>query len=197
MQNKTNQSTEAPQELIAGMDLRNANDIEFFGIKKNKTVQFLQGGRVHYFSELPMPMYFLLQDRFNRDKGAREYFESFDVPMVRKVEIYTYYMYGDLDHRPDIVNGQLRECENFRDSYECPSLSFDFKSVKLNGAVLNKRELGIIEMSALGWTDEAIAQELGIKLPTLDCHKKTLFNKTGTTCKLDLVSKSYKQRVIA
>ena len=197
MQRKTNQTSQPSQELIAGMDLRNHNDIEFFGIKKNKTVQFLQGGHVHYFGELPPKFFVLLQNRYNQDRGAREYFEGLDISPVRKIELYTYYLFGDLDHRPDIVNGELRECENFRDTFDCPSLSFDFKSIKLNGAKLNKRDLLIIELSAQGCTDEAIAQELHIKLPTLDCHKKTLFTKTGTDCKLDLVSKSYKQRVIA
>ncbi|WP_424493942.1 helix-turn-helix transcriptional regulator [Salinimicrobium sp. GXAS 041] len=197
MHSKTNQTNQIPQFLIAGTDLTNPNDIEFWGIKKNQTVFFLQAGHVYKFEELAPKFYVLLLNKLNSDKGALQYFSQFDIPTKRKVELYTYYLYGMQDHTPDIINGELQPCENFRDTTFCPSLAFDHKDVKLNGATLKKRDIVIIEMSANGDTDEAIAQALGIKLPTLDCHKKSLFVKTGTTCKLDLVSKSYKQHIIA
>ena len=197
MHNKTNQPAQIPQALIAGMDLTNPNDVEFFGIKKNKTVQFLQAGHVHYFLDLAPKFYVLLFNKLYSDKAALQYFSEFDIPMKRKVELYTYYLFGSLDHTLDIIDGVLQDCENFRDTTFCPSLAFDHKDVKLNGAPLKRRDLIIIEMSAKGYTDEAIAQELNIKIPTLDCHKKALFVKTDTACKLDLVSQSFKQYIIA
>jgi len=196
MKNKSTTPAQAPQELIAGMNLKNTTDVEFFGIKKNKTVQFLQGGHVHPFDVLSPRYYALLVTAFYKDQPAVAYFKQFDLPLKRKVELYTYYLFGSLDHKPDIINGVLQASENFRDSSECPSLSFSGKDITIDGVILTLRDLTIIDMSARECTDYEIAEALHICLPTLDFHKKNLFIKTGTQTKLGFVMKAFTNQII-
>lgn len=202
MQDKSTTSNQIPQQLVAGMNLKNDTDIEFFGIKKNKTVQFLRGGHVYYFGQLPPKYYVLLLNKMYADKPALAYFKKLEdeagvkLSTTRKVELYTYYLYGSLDHKADIQNGILQPSENFRDKLDCPSLSFSGKDITIDGQRLTLRDLTIIDMSARECTDFEIAEKLNIAMPTLDFHKKKLFIKTGTHCKLGLVSKSYKNQIL-
>ena len=196
MQDKSTTSAQIPQHIVAGMNPQNDSDIEFFGIRKNKTVQFLRGGHVYYFNQLPAKYYVLLLKKMYKDLPAIEFFSQFPISTTRKVELYTYYLYGSMDHRPDIVNGFLQPSENFRDTLDCPSLSFNGKDITIDGQRLTLRDLKIIDMSARECTDYEIAAELKIALPSLDSYKRKLFFKTDTRCKIGLVSKSYKNQIL-
>lgn len=197
MQNKFTTTDEIPQHLVAGIELKNQNDIELFGIVKNQSVQFLQAGKVHYFKDLK-PRYFAqLYNKFYKDLTAVQYFKQFDISIKRKVEIYTYYCYGTLDHKPDFVNGILQPSENFRESTNCPSLQFSGKDITIDGVILTLREIIIIDMSARECTDFEIALELGITESTLGFHKKQLFIKTNTQTKLGVVMKAFSENIIS
>ncbi len=196
MKDKSTTPDHISQQLIAGINLKNETDIEFFGIKKNKTVQFLQAGRVHYFRELPAKYFVLLHKKMNSDKPALQYFSKFDYSLTRKVELYTYFLYGYLDHTPDIISGMLQVSENFRDSPHCPSLAFSGKDMTIDGVSLTLRELTIIDMSARECTDYEIACELNITNSTLDWHKRNLFIKTKTQTKLGVVMKAFMNHII-
>jgi len=196
MQSKSTTSNAFPQQVIAGMNLKNPDDIEFFGIRKNKTVQYLQAGQVHYFGDLAPKYYVLLHAKLYADKPALEYFRQFDIKEVRKVELYTYFLYGSLDHKPDIINGVLQPSENFRHTSLCPSLKFSGKDITIDGVRLTLRDLTIIDMSARECGDYEIAQALGITESTLGFHKKQLFTKTRTQCKIGLVAKSFLNKII-
>lgn len=196
MQSKSTTSSQFPQHIVAGLNLQNPNDIEFFGIKKNKTVQFLQSGQVHYFGELAPKYYVLLLNKLYADRPALDYFRQFDINTTRKVELYTYYLYGSLDHTPDIINGILQPSENFRDSAFCPSLHFSGKDITIDGQRLTLRDLTIIDMSARECTDYEIADALKIALPSLNSYKAKLFLKTRTQTKLGLVTKSFQNQIL-
>lgn len=202
MLDKNTFNLQLSQQQIAGMDPRNPNDVEFFGIRPSKTVQFLQAGRVHYFEELSPKNFQLLQKELYYDDPAQAYFKNLQLetgnplPHIRKVELYTYYLFGDLDHTPDIKDGILQRSENFRDTFFCPSLQFSRKDINMDDYVLTERDLVIIQMSALGIKDEAIAEELSIAVKTLDSHKTKLFKNTGTQSKLDLITKAYQNKII-
>ena len=202
MQDKSTTSKQIPQHIMAGMNLKNETDIEFFGIRKNKTVQFLRGGHVHYFGQLPPKYYVLLLNKMYSDKPAVAYFKALEAQAgvnfstTRKVELYTYYLYGSLDHKPDIVGGKLQPSENFRDELDCPSLSFSGKDITIDDQRLTLRDLKIIDMSARECTNYEIAMELGIAESSLDSYVRKLFKRTNTKCKLGLVSKSYKNQIL-
>src|SRR5690554_2261961 len=151
MQIKSTDFPDYPQHPLAGIT-RNEEDIEFFGIKKNQTVQFLQGGQVYHFDDLAPKYFVLLLNKLNSDKGALEFFHGKGYTTKRKVELYTYLLYGSLDHTPDIKDGVLQPCENFRHVQNCPSLRFDEKKIKLAGEELTIRDLTIIDMSAQEYT---------------------------------------------
>ena len=196
MQDKSTTSGQLPQQLVAGLNLQNPDDVEFFAIKKSKTVQFLQAGQVHYFGQLAPKYYALLQNKYYKDQPAIQYFRKYEINHARKVELYTYFLYGSLDHKPDIVAGVLQPSENFRDTPFCPSLLFSGKDITIDGQRLTLRDLTIIDMSARECIDEEIAQALGICLATLGFHKRQLFIKTGTHSKLGLVSKSFQNQIL-
>ena len=203
MLHKSTTTGNLPQAVIAGLDLKNPVDLEFVGIKKDMTVRFFQGGKCYPFKKLQASYFALILNEFYKDKPAQNFFrilekeEGVKLNTTRKVELYTYYMWGGLDHQPDIKNGELQPSENFRHIENCPSLAFANKSLRINGAELNSRDLLIIDMSARGCTDFEIADTLNITVTTLDYHKNKLFLKTGTDCKLSLVSASYKSQILA
>ncbi|WP_028376032.1 helix-turn-helix domain-containing protein [Leeuwenhoekiella sp. MAR_2009_132] len=203
MHHKSTTTVNLPQAVIAGLDLKNPIDLEFVGIKKDMTVRFFQSGQCYPFKKLQATYFALILNEFYKDKPAQKFFkvlekeEGITLTTVRKVELYTYFMWGGLDHKPDIKNGELQPSENFRHIENCPSLAFANKSLKINGAELNTRDLLIIDMSARGCTDYEIADALHITVITLNHHKKNLFTKTGTDCKLSLVSASYKNQILA
>lgn len=194
--------TENPQQLIAGIDLRNPHDVEFIGVRKNQSVLFLQGGQVKPFKGLEKEYYQLIHKEYQKDAPAQAYFEEVELleniqlSEERKVELYTYFMWGDLDHTPDIIDGILQPSENFRDTLDCPSMDFQNKQFTIDGEPLTKRDLIIIDMSARECLDFEIADRLNIKIQTLDSHKTKLLKKTNCQSKLGLVSKSYRQHII-
>lgn len=203
MQHKITSKESVPQRLIAGMDRTNPNDVEFVAIQKNMTVMLFQAGKAKPFRKLK-PLYFaLINNQFMDDRPAQDYFRTLETEQgvrfstLRKIELYTYFLWGSLDHKPDIKDDVLQPSENFRHVLNCPSIRFTYKHFTLNNVRLCQRDLIIIDMSAEGLVDEAIAQELGIAVATLNCHKKNLFTRTGAECKLDLVSQSYREKLIS
>lgn len=196
MQTKSTNSGQIPQQVIAGINPRNSEDIEFFAITKTQTVFYFQAGKLYRFEELPPRYYALLMTAFYKDQPALDYFKQFNLPLKRKVELYTYYMYGSLDHTPDIKGGKLQPSENFRESEFCPSLQFEGKNFTIDGVSLSLRELTIIDMSARECLDYEIASALNICQSTLDWHKRNLFTKTNTQTKLGVVMKAYSNQII-
>ena len=182
--------------LLAGMDMQNSRDLEFYGNRENKTVIVLQAGQAKPFKDLEPKYYALIKEALENDLGAQEYFRGKNYPEERKVELYTYFMWGDLDHTPDISGGALQPSENFRDNSECPSMNFDGKHFQIDGQDLTKRDMIIIDMSARECTDFEIADRLNIAIKTLDSHKSKLLKKLGCGSKLGIVSKSYRQHLI-
>lgn len=182
--------------LIAGMDLKNSEDLEFYGNRKDKTVIVLQAGHAKPFAQLDRKYYQMIKEALRNDEGAQQYFSSCDYSEERQVELYTYFMWGDLDHTPDISGGTLQPSENFRDSLECPSMDFTNKHFTIDDQELSKRDMIIIDMSARECTDFEIADRLNIAIKTLDSHKTKLLKKLGCGSKLGMVSKSYRQHLI-
>lgn len=189
---KTTNFNELPQ--IAGV-FPGDNNIEFVGVRKTKQVFWLQNGSARYFSDLPIHYYNLLKEAYLADEKAVEFLQRVSPRLNVQVELYTYYMYGDLDHTPDISNGKLAPSENFRDTQNCPSLHWKSKNLNIGEVELTPRQIIIIDFITL--PDKAIAGLLKISLPTLDFHKKKLFDLLGVSCKLDLLKLSIKHKIVA
>ncbi|WP_281980490.1 helix-turn-helix transcriptional regulator [Tenacibaculum mesophilum] len=191
---KTTNFNELPQ--VAGV-LPGDHNIEFFGVRKTKQVLWIQNGSTRYFKDLPLEFYNLLKEAYLTDEAAVSFLQKVTTKENTQVELYTYYMYGDLDCTPDIVNGKLGESENFRDKRNCPSLLWNTKNININNVVLTPRQLMIIDLVGQNLPDKAIAAALDISIKTFDFHKKKLFNLLRVDSKMDLLKLSIKHKIVA
>ncbi|WP_421801793.1 helix-turn-helix transcriptional regulator [Flagellimonas sp.] len=182
------------QKRVAGT-LPNDNNIEFIGIPSTKEVIWFQYGNQHAFCNLPEKFFNLLNERFHSDYRAVLDISALETDPVRQVELYTYYVFGDADFTPDIIDGVLQPSENYRDTQDCISLKWMSKEITINGNPLNSRDLKICDMMILNLPDKQIACELGISMPTLDFHKKNLYAKANVPNKAAFVMKLMEERI--
>lgn len=188
----TKQLQNAP---IAGL-FPGDNSIEFIGNRETKKVLWLQNGSNHYFTDLPLDYYNLLKNEYLKTPRAVEFCSSIHEEQKDQVELYTYYMYGDLDNTPDIKNGVLSASENFRDKRNCPSLLWNSKNITIDNHVLSPRDIVIIDMMADDFIDAAIADAINVSHSYFDQLKKKLFLATNTQSKTALLLKAQTQKVI-
>ena len=191
-----NKLTELNETLqIAGI-MPCDSSIEFIGVKKNKTVLWLQNGTARYFTDLPKEYYNLLKQEYLSKPKAVAFLSKISSVTFKQVELFTYYMYGDIDNTPDIKNGVLAPSENFRDTQNCPSLLWDCKKMTIGSHTLTPRQLIIIDLMAADVPDKGIAAALGIAINTLDFHKNKLFTALGVKTRTALVILALQFKVI-
>ncbi len=194
--NNTYKTKEMPAyRQIAGV-MPNDSNIEFAGVRKSKTVIWLQHGSSHYFSDLPTEYYDLLKKSYLKDHKAVKFLSIVTDIQHRQVELYTYYMYGELDGTPDIENGKLASSENFRDIKNCPSLLWNSKNINIGNHILTPRQLIIIDLIGNDLPDKAIAAALGVSQKTLDFHKANLYKAVGVKTKTALLKLSIQHKII-
>lgn len=203
MQNKSSLFQSSAQHLIAGIS-KSDERIEFYGFNETKTIEWIQNGQSHSFSELSPGNFAILATAFNADASARYILdellddngERLNLSFRRKVELYTYYMYGGLDAIPDLEGDQLAVSENYRHEKNCISLGFDQKKIRLNGVCLKKREIQMIDLMEMDLKDEVIALEMKLAHSTFNQHKREMFDKTGLRTKTAVMIEAVRQRVI-
>ncbi|EKF56207.1 LuxR family transcriptional regulator protein [Galbibacter marinus] len=184
----------AAEQFMAGVSPKDSN-IEFIGVKSTKTVLWLQNGKTKYFKDLPPHLFELLQNSFLKDPQAMNDLQNVET-MERKVELYTYYMYGDLDSIPDISKGRLSPSENFRDNKNCISQHWASKEITIDGVRMNNRDITILDSISQDFPDKAIANILGISMSTFNWHKQNLLHKTNCATKVALAIKAQNQKVL-
>ena len=180
---------------IAGL-FPSDNKIEFVGNRDTKTALWLQNGSVHYFNDLPSIYYNLVKEDYLHNLDAVAFISTIHTELKDQVNMYTYYMWGDLDSTPDIENGVLAESENFRDKRDCPSLLWNKKNMTIDRYILTPRDLVMIDMMADDKLDIVIAEAIGHSVSYYDQLKRNLFNYTNTNSKTALVLKAKTQKVI-
>lgn len=191
--NKNNQNFPPPK--IAGL-FPGDDAIEFVGNKDTKTALWLQNGTSHYFNDLPNIYYQLVKDSYLSQQKAVAFISKIHTALKDQVNMYVYYMWGDLDSTPDIKNGVLSESENFRDKRDCPSLLWNKKNLTIDNYILTPRDIAIIDMMADDHIDDVIAPAIGVSRSYFDELKRNLFNYTNTNSKPALLLKASKQNVI-
>lgn len=196
MKTKSTTSHQHSQHLIAGL-LQNDPGIEFYGIPASKEVQWIQNGKSHKFQELPKEIFTILANAYNSNNAAKMIFktEKFPISFRRRVELYTYFIYGGCDGVPDFVDGKLQDPENYRHSNDCISLGF--KKIKLNGSPLKNREIRMIDlmMQDPDAKDDVLALKMGLATSTYNQHKRELFDKTGIQSKTGIMIAALRQRI--
>lgn len=191
--NKSNQNQVTPQ--IAGLFPADDN-IEFAGIRETKKVLWLQNGSAHYFQDLPFKYYELLKSAYFACPEAVDFCAYIHKKIKDQVELFTYYMWGDIDETPDITNGKLSESENFRDKQNCPSLLWNAKNITVDRYILTPRDLLMIDLMAKDYKDAVIADAIKVSHSYYDQLKRNLFTYTNTQTKTALVLKAKDQKVI-
>ena len=186
----------SPYPQIAGV-MPNDSNIEFIGIRKTKQVLWMQNGSNHYFCDLPIEHYTLLKNAYLKDHKAVRFLSGVTDHINQQVELYTYYMYGEVDSTPDISNGKLAPSENFRDTRNCPSLLWNSKNINIGSHILTPRQLLIIDLMHKGLTDKQIAVALGIAHKTIDNHKQKLFKALNVPSKYDVLILAFQYKIIA
>jgi DNA-binding CsgD family transcriptional regulator len=173
------------------------NNIEFVGNHDDQTVYWFRNGNVHYFADLPKEVVDALWDKYQSDAPAKKILSQITDDTTSQLELYTYYMYGDLDNTPDFANGELSDSENFITDEKCISLSFANKRVTIGENQLSARDIAILRGIVQEYTDDVIASDiLGVAVSTFNYHKKRLFDKIGVQSKSGLVAKALQHRII-
>lgn len=181
---------------VAGV-LPSDSNIEFIGVRETKQVIWLQNGCSHYFYDLPIKYFNLLKKAYLKDHKAQRFLTEVADDLSRQIELFTYYVWGELDNEPDIKDGKLSSSENFRDHQNCPSLLWNSKNINIGSHVLTPRQLVIIDLMAKDLPDKSIAQILGIAHKTLDNHKQKLFKALGVNTKYAVLKLSYQNKIVA
>ena len=190
---KSNQNLQTPP--IAGL-FPGDDSVEFVGNRETKKVLWLQNGSNHYFTDLPADHYNLVKTEYLKTPNAVKFCSAIYKKEKDQVELFTYYMYGDLDNTPDIKKGVLSASENFRDKKDCPSLLWNSKNITIDRYILTPRDLVMIDMMADDFIDTAIADAIHVSVSYYDQLKRNLFNYTNTHSKTALVLKAKEQNVI-
>ena len=196
MKNKSTTPTAIRQQITICKDLPE-NTIEFFGIRKNMTTMFFQDGIAKKWCEMPKSLFTLMANAYQQDKGAKDYLSTWNIPYTRQVELFAYFNWGTLDHQPDILNGILQPCENFRHSPNCPSRTFDTKHWTINREELTQRDVIIIDLIAKNFQDWQIANVLNIAESTYNAHKGKLFKRTKTFSRVGLLVAAFREKLIS
>tara|TARA_R110000850_G_scaffold274786_2_gene412775 strand:- start:6871 stop:7458 length:588 start_codon:yes stop_codon:yes gene_type:complete len=194
MHRKITTFSEKDNHIVAG--LQENDNIEFYGIKATREVRYLMNGKTYQWRSLPKEAFALLFNAYQKDEKAKELLNRESPNLIRQVELYAYYMYGDLDHKADLQNGYLQQNENFRHSKKCISRLFSRKKFKVGSKKLNQRDITIIDMIALDALDTEIAHRLGVTTSTLGFHKKNLFIKLDCQTKTGVLYKAMRSKLI-
>lgn len=178
------------------------SSIEFFGclndIKNDVEVFWMQNGSSRSWRYLSDKNYQICNDALLSDKIAYAYLtENFpSISENRKTELYIYALYGHLDNTPDMIDGILQPSENFRISADCPSFGWSSKWFTLNGKILTRTEIDIIDCINIEMPDKMIASVIDKSHSYLDQLKRNLFVKAGVSCKSGLMRIAVQEKII-
>ena len=194
MINKDKFTEKRPPTQVAGL-LPEDSNIEFYAVTENKRVVWLQNGRTLDWHYLPEWIFKLCKNQYKKDIKAVEDLSQITTNLNRQVELYVYYLYGDLDCTADILNGQLTASENFRETKNDASLSWNYKHITMGEAILTQRDIQIIDMILENLPDKAIASKMNIAHSTFDFHKRNLFKRANVGNKQELIIAAFNHHV--
>lgn len=182
------------QQFMAGISPSDSN-IELVADTASRRTLWIKNGKTKYFTQLPQKYFELLKDAYLSDTPAVEDLQT-EGDIQRQVELYAYYMFGDLDNVPDIQNDKLGISENFRSGKTCISQGWATKKFTIDNQILNNRDITILDCISEDLPDKAIAERLGVSVSTFNWHKQKLLAKTNCYTKVALALKAQQQKII-
>lgn len=169
---------------------------EFFGDRDTNKVFFMHNGKTLPFREIGIKVRSRLLAQLMQDEVARK--DLAGLPLSEALERYTYCLYGTLDHVPDVTKtGLLNGSDNFICCIEgCNCMNWKSKSIQYEGHIIKGKQLQVLLAFRKGHDDYNVAHELGIAMPTLNNHKKRLFEIFGVYNKTEMVIKAIEHKII-
>jgi DNA-binding CsgD family transcriptional regulator len=172
------------------------NGTEFFGDRRNMKVFFMHNGKTLPFREIGSRVRSRLLEQLMNDEVARK--DLAHMPVNDALERYTYCLYGTLDHKPDVTKtGMLNGSDNFICGISgCNCMNWKSKQIQYDGQVIKGRLLQVLLAYRKGHDDYNVSMNLGIKAPTLNNHKKRLFEIFNVFNKTEMVIKAIDAKII-
>lgn len=195
---KFNQNPATPKlihKLPAGIMPTDAS-IEFFGDRATKKVFFMHRGQTYPIRELGARTRAKLLAQLMADPIARR--DLGHLPQSEAIERYAFCLYGTLDHTPDVTHtGMLNGSDNFICGIEsCNCLNWKSKQISYDGQVIKGRLLQVLLAYRKGKDDVNVAAELNIAAPTLNSHKKKLFEIFNVYNSKELIIAAIEAKII-
>lgn len=105
--------------------------------------------------------------------------------------------YGALNHIPDMKGRKtIADMPICNETETCPGFDIVCKAPQGPGGSLAKREFQIAVMISNGMLDKEIANELGIKIPTLRTHISRIHEKLAVNNRIEIALWMHKQGTI-
>lgn len=161
--------------------------IEFFADRENRKVFFISNGITDEFRLLGKDLKNKVFLQMIQDNVA--YNDLKHLPYEDALERYVFCVYGSMDHTADMnENGRLGRSDNFNCGIPaCNCRNWKSKLWTINGHNLKGRMLDVLMAYRRGSDDKNVAAELGISMPTLNIHKRRLFEVFSVGNKTELV----------
>lgn len=169
---------------------------EFFGDRRTKKVFFMHNGRTLPFGKISQALKNRLLNQLMQDEVASK--DLAHLPVSDALERYAYCLYGTLDHVPDVSKtGMLNGSDNFICGIPgCNCMNWRSKSIQYKGHVIKGKQLQVLLAYRKGHDDYNVADDLGMAMPTLNGHKKKLFELFGVYSKTELVIAAIEAKII-
>lgn len=170
--------------------------IELFGNRSTKKLFFMSNGLTDSFRLLSDTYKRKLWVMLRKDPVAWEDLKH--LPYNEGLERFAYCVYGSLDHVADISStGHLGRTDNFMCGLaNCNCMNWHSKQITYKGKVVKGRMLDVLLAYRKGRDDKNAAADLGICIPTLNSHKKKLFEVFEVGNKTELVIAAITARII-
>lgn len=173
------------------------NNLEIYR-HKNMAHAIFNGKRKNYL-ELPSEIREPFQVELINDQKAcsclRE--QMFITDADKMEETFVCCRYGRLNHIPDLKDGKTTPDMPACDEIDtCPGFDIVCKSPEGPGGKLARREFQIALLVASGKLDKEIADEFGIKIPTVRTHIERIRSKLNVNNRIEIALWVHKQGTI-
>lgn len=171
-------------------------NIELFADRKNQKVFFMHNGKTFPFHELSARARGRLLQQLLSDEVAKK--DLAHLGVNKALERFAYCVYGTLDHRPDIDHtGMINGSDNFICQISgCNCLNWQSKQITYNGQAIKGKLLEVLLAYRKGHDDINVADRLNIAAPTLNTHKKKLFQIFGVYSKSEMIVAAIEAKII-
>jgi DNA-binding CsgD family transcriptional regulator len=176
------------------------NNGEFF-VCSPGNVHLLTGGAVLPFEEFPAEVLLVIEKELlakpKRHVAITEMVA--DTGRVAELKQLTHCLYGGFDKRADLLNGKLTAPEfwNCTQRGKCKYEGVVCNGYQLeNGSFLSRRELEIIQLTAMGFLDKQIAGKLGISPYTVAAHQDNVRVKLSLPSKVAVTAFAYERNLV-